>query len=203
MSGYAIVLDGDSLEAFVVGGGSVAERKVRTLLAAGARVRLVAPEVQPTLDALARDAVRLEIDRARYEASRIGDAHLVIAATNDAEVNARVAADATRLGRLVNVVDAPEQGNCVTPATHVVGDLVIAVSAGGVPGAARRIRDAIAARFDDRYARAVGELSRLRRSLLGNDGRARWQAISASLIDANFCERVERGELVDGVAQWR
>lgn len=202
MSGYPLVLDGAALSALVIGGGSVAERKVRSLLDAGASVRLIAPSVQPSLLQVAAQNARLTIDREPYDVSHIRDAQLVIAATDDADVNLRVAADARRLGRLVNVVDAPESGNVVTPATHVVGDLVIAVSAGGVPGAARRIRDAIAERFDVRYGRAIAELATMRRRLLRDGARERWRKVSDSVLDGEFCDRVERGELAEGMAPW-
>ena len=80
---------------------------------------------------------------------------MVVAATNVRAVNARVAADALACGRLINVADRPEDGNCVTVAAHHAGALVIAVSAGGVPPVASRIRDAVAERFDARYAEAA------------------------------------------------
>jgi precorrin-2 dehydrogenase / sirohydrochlorin ferrochelatase len=176
---------------------------VRALLDAGATVRVVAVETEPTLQALAAAHPALTIDHARYDAAQLRDAQLVIAATNDSRVNEQVARDARGSRRLVNVVDAPEIGNCVTPAVHVAGDLVIAVSAGGVPGAARRIRDAIAQRFDERYARAIAELSGVRRALLRAGSRGRWREASDSLLGADFCERVEGGELADGVARWR
>lgn len=201
MSAYPLMLDGASLRALVVGGGSVAARKTRALLAAGASVRLVAPAIDPALE----DAVRpeLSIVRRAYVADDIGDALLVIAATSSREVNAQVGRDARVRGRLVNVVDAPEEGNCSSPATHRAGDVVIAVSAGRVPTIAARIRDCIAARYAEPYAAAAAELGALRSRFLGSGDRESWSRIVDTVIDQHFCEAVERGELAARMAPWR
>jgi siroheme synthase (precorrin-2 oxidase/ferrochelatase) len=80
---------------------------------------------------------------------------------------------------------------------------VIAVTAGGVPSAAARIRDDIAGRVDDRYADAVRELSSLRRSLIDRDQRERWSSATAVLLDDDFCRRVESGLFGEALAEWR
>ena len=202
MSLYPLMLDGSALSAVIIGGGAVAVRKVSALLAAGARVRVVAPEFSPELETLAGESP-LELVRDCYAKGHIGDAALVVAATNSDAVNAEVAADAKALGRLVNVASAPTLGNCITPAVHRSGDVVIAVTAGGVPNAAARIRDHIAHRVDERYADAVKELSSLRRSLIDRDQRDRWSSATAALLDDDFCRRVESGLFGEALAEWR
>jgi siroheme synthase-like protein len=194
------MLDGASVSALVVGGGRVATRKVGALLDAGASVRVVALDFSAELE---RFAGALTLVRAPYSSEQLGDALLVVAATNDARVNARIAADARATGRLVNVAGAPKLGNCVPPAVHRSGDVVIAVSTGGVPAAAARIRDAIANSFGEPYAAAVGELAGLRRALLDNGRRDRWRDASRALIGADFCEQVESGQLTARIAEWR
>lgn len=203
MSGYPLLLDGARLHALVVGGGRVAERKARALLAAGAEVRVVAPVCSPGLhDAAATDA-RLTLVPRRYASDDIGDALLVVAATDDAELNRHVAYDAHAVHRLVNVADDPDAGNCVTVASHRAGDLVIGVSAGGVPSAAARIRDCLATRFDARYAAAVDALARLRRTLLARGERESWRRAVDALVPEHFCEAVEQGTFADEVARWQ
>ena len=202
MSLYPLMLDGSSLSAVIIGGGPVAARKAAALVAAGARVRLVAPAIVAELETLARDS-SIEIIRDRYAKRYIGDAGFVIAATNDDTVNAEVAVDAKAMGRLVNVASEPGSGNCVTPAVHRAGDVVIAVTAGGVPSAAARIRDDLARRIDDRYATAVKELSSLRRSLIDRDDRDRWSSATAALLDDDFCRRVESGRFDEALSEWR
>jgi precorrin-2 dehydrogenase/sirohydrochlorin ferrochelatase len=202
VSAYPLVLDGARLEALVVGGGEVAARKVGALLDAGATVRVVATALGAPLRAMASRSCLTMTERA-YVPDDIGGALLIIAATDDRETNARVARDAHALSRLVNVTDVPDEGNCVTPAVHRAGELVVAVTAGGVPGAAARVRDAIGERMDGRYANAVGALAELRRRLLGADERERWHRASRELVGDDFCEAVEQGTLVGRVRAWR
>jgi siroheme synthase-like protein len=199
------VLEGASIEALIVGGGAVAERKARALLDAEARVRVVAPVIAPALHELAaRVSPRLSLLERPYAPTDIGHATLVVAATDDRTVNACVADDARRAGRLVNVADDPAAGNCMTVATHRRGPLVIGVTA-GVPTAAAYIRDAIAERFDDRYADALSALVALRTRLLAAGDREGWRRAASTFVDDAFCERVETGagQYVDEVTAWR
>jgi siroheme synthase-like protein len=202
VSELPLMLHGDAIEALIVGGGPVAARKARALLMAGARVRIVAPEMSAEARELALAYDKLQLDERPYAASDIGNAQLVIAATSDRAINRRIADDAHEAHRLVNVADDPARGNCRTTATHRAGDLVIGISAGGVPSAAVRIRDSLAARFDDRYGSAVARLASLRRRLIDEGAAEAWNRAAESLIDDRFCERVERGTIDDEVAQW-
>jgi len=202
VSAYPIVLDGRAIRAVVVGGGEVASRKVFALLSAGAQVHVIAPTISAELDA-ATDHGSLRVTRATYDPAHLDDATLVFAATNDATINERVAEDARKAGKLVNVVDAPSGGDFVTPAVHRSGDIVVAVVAGGVPKAAARIRDLIAQSIDERYGRAVSALSGLRRDLLGRGERDAWRHASSELLGAEFYEDVESGRLSSKVDRWR
>lgn len=203
MSAYPIVLEGTAVMAVVIGGGQVAARKARSLIDAGARVHVVAPVVADEIAQLAETGAELRITRASYSRDHLRDATLVIAATDDPTVNAMVAADARVAGRLVNVVNRPELGDFITPAVHRCGDLAIAVSAGGVPSAAARIRDSIGRTIDARYATAVQELASLRHDLIASGNRDRWAEAAAALVGEDFCERVESGDISAGIAEWR
>jgi len=195
------MLEGMAVRALVVGGGSVAARKTRALLDTGATVRLVAPRIDDAVRSLG--PTRLTLLEREYSPDDIADAVLVIAATSSRGVNARVADDACARGRLVNVADAPGEGNCITPAIHRTGELVIAVTAGGVPPAARRIRDSIAVRYGAPYANAVAQLASIRTALLASDLRPRWAEVVDEAVSADFCAIVERGDFTDRVAPWR
>jgi len=203
VSAYPVMLEGAGIAALVVGGGRVATRRALALLGAGARVHVVAPRLAGELDAAAAREPALTLARREYAVGDVGDATLVVAATDSREVNARVAADARALGRLVNVADAPADGNCAVPATHRVGDLVIAVFAGGVPTAAARVRDCIAARFDARYAPAIHGLRSLRARTLRERGTAAWRQAADALTGADFCAAVESGAFEERLAAWR
>jgi len=202
VSGLPILVEGSALTVLVVGGGPVAVRKATAFADAGARVRVVAREPSAEMRELAHGG-RVALEERTYAHDQLDDAMLVIAATNERSVNAAIAADARAARRLVNVADAPDAGSFATMATHRAGPLVIGVSAGGVPGAAVRVRDALAARFDQRYAGALSELGSLRHSLLARGQSARWRSLSSEVIDARFCDTVEDGALDERVASWR
>jgi siroheme synthase-like protein len=201
VSDFPVALHGERLTAVVIGGGSVGTRKALTLAEAGAQVRVVSPEVTAELGEAERTR-RLSILRESYRPEQLGDATLVIAATDSREVNAQIAVDAHSRGKLVNITDFPDEGNFHTMALHRSGDVTIAVSAGGVPGAAARIRDAIAERFDARYGRAVSALRGLRSRLISG-GDERWRDAAPKLLADDFCSSVEDGSFTEKVDAWR
>jgi precorrin-2 dehydrogenase/sirohydrochlorin ferrochelatase len=179
----------------------VGTRKALALVETGAQVRVVAPEVSPELEAAER-AREVTIIRESYSAGHLNRSMLVVAATSSREVNAQIAVDAHAAGKLVNITDFPDEGNFHSMAIHRCGDVTIAVSSGGVPGAAARIRDAIAGRFDGRYERAVSALRGLRSRLLAS-GNDKWRDAAPVLIGEDFCNSVEDGTLADKVESWR
>lgn len=201
MSDFPIALHGERITAVVIGGGSVGTRKARALVQAGALVRVVSPEITSQLVEAAR-LRHVTILREAYRLEHLDSATLVIAATDSREVNAQIAVDAHLLGKLVSITDYPDEGNFHMMALHRSGDVTIAVSSGGVPGAAARIRDAIAERFDERYERAISALRGLRTRLLAG-GDDRWQTAAPELIDDEFCTAVEDGSFTGKVDSWR
>ena len=160
---YPICLSLDGRQALVVGGGAVACRKVESLLAAGARVTVVSPEIYPELRRL--DGVRL-VERP-FEEADVSGAAVVFAATDDAAVNHRVAVAARARGALVNVVDTPAECDFIVPSTLVRGDLTISVSTGSAaPALSRRLRLELEALFPEAYADYVALLADLRHEVL-------------------------------------
>ena len=198
-----LVLDGGSVIALVVGGGTVATRKVGSLLDGGALVRVRAPRVSDELVRREATDSHLLIEREPYDASAIGDATLVVAATDDQALNMQIAADSRRAHRLVLVAGDPAAGTCVMPAVHRSGELLVAVTSGGVPRASARVRDDLARRLDNRYAAAIRDLMRLRQRLLQDDDRAAWRSAADALLADDFCESVESGAFSERLAEWR
>ena len=105
----------------VVGGGPIAERKVRALLAGGAQIQLIAPTATPQLEQWAADGV-LDWQARPYRPGDLADAFLAYAITDQREVNAQIAAEAHDRGLLCNVADRAEEGNFHTPATLRLAD---------------------------------------------------------------------------------
>ena len=134
--------------AVVVGGGTVGERKVRGLLAGDVPVRLVSPSATEQVAAWA-EAGRIEWIPRPYQDGDLEGAALVFAATNVRAVNQEVAMAAHRKGLLVNVADAPAEGNFHSPAVTRKEDLIVSVSTyTGKPRIATSARDRIAAMLE-------------------------------------------------------
>ncbi|MDQ2907811.1 MAG: hydroxymethylbilane synthase [Candidatus Eremiobacteraeota bacterium] len=155
---YPIALDLQERLVVVVGGGSVAERKVRGLLRAGARVRVVAAQANEGLRAAA-ERHEIELCERPYRHGDVDGAVLAYAATDDDDVNALVARDARARGVLVDDASNRERSDFSTPLAHHVGPLTFAIDTGGrSPSFARRLLAEVRDRFDERYASAARTL---------------------------------------------
>ena len=165
MSCYPVNLDLKSRRCVVVGGGAVAERKAETLLDFGAALVVIAPELTPRLHDLAAERL-VEHVAGKYTSGMLEGAFLVIAATDDREINKAVSSEAQRLGILVNVVDEPELCTFFVPAIVRRGDFIISVSTSGKsPALARRVREELEARFGPEYGEFADLLGELRGEL--------------------------------------
>jgi len=148
-----------------VGGGQVALRKAKALLECGASVKVVSPELCDEMNDLARRS-EMEVVPRGYETADLRGVLVVIAATNDTEVNKMVAAQAESRGLLVNVVDDPEKSVFIAPAYVRRGDVTIAVSTGGrSPALARKIRIRLESEYGPEYGLLVELLGQIRNDL--------------------------------------
>jgi precorrin-2 dehydrogenase / sirohydrochlorin ferrochelatase len=175
----------------------VACRKVKSLLQANARVRIVAIDVVAELEALATTG-GITCRRGPYEPGDLDGVFLVVAATNDDVVNCSIARDARERGMLVAVADAPELGTCTFPAVLRRGGLEIGVSTGGrCPALAVQVRDHIAGLIGDDYAAALEHLAAEREKLLteGNSSTYNNQVLRSRAREL-ICEFTERKERV-------
>lgn len=144
-------------EVLVVGGGSVAARKIKALLQAGALVTAGAPDFQPEILQLVQDG-RVTAIEGEFDPSWLDGKWLAIAATDDRQVNAAVSRAASQRRILANVVDDPELSSFQVPSIVDRAPLVIAISSGGAaPVLARRLRERIESLFDH----SLGALARL------------------------------------------
>jgi precorrin-2 dehydrogenase/sirohydrochlorin ferrochelatase len=165
MKYYPVSLRVAGRRCVVVGGGAVAERKVRSLLDAGARVAVVAPRLSAGLAELAAQGA-IEHSARGYQRGDLGGALLAYAATDDEPLHAEIADEAEAASVLLNVVDRPRWCSFIVPSIMRRGDLTVAVStAGGSPALARRVRTDIERALGPEYERALDVLARLRRHL--------------------------------------
>lgn len=179
----------------VVGGGEIALRKSRLLSEAGARLRVVAPEIEGALAALVEEGGGECIERG-YQAADMDAVVLVIAATDDEELNAQVSEDAQAVRLPVNAVDAPELCTVIFPAIVDRSPLVIAVSSGShAPVLARLTRARIETLFPHAYGRLAQLAKRFRSQVKAafpgiNQRRVFWEDV----FQGDIAERVFAGQ---------
>ncbi|HWI22127.1 MAG TPA: bifunctional precorrin-2 dehydrogenase/sirohydrochlorin ferrochelatase [Baekduia sp.] len=137
----------------VVGGGEIGLEKVEGLLACDAAVTLIAPVAEPALQELAREG-SIVWERRRYAGpSDLDGVFMVIASTDDTDVNIAVYDDAERRAMLVNIVDVPPLCNFILPAIVRTGPIAVAIStAGASPALAKRMKHEVSELFGEEYA---------------------------------------------------
>jgi precorrin-2 dehydrogenase/sirohydrochlorin ferrochelatase len=164
---YPVILQLEDKIALVVGGGKVAQRKVETLLSCGASIHIISRVLTDKLkDMIDGNEVRLLGEEMREEF--LDDVFIVIAATDDKELNSRVSEMARNRGLLVNAVDQPADCNFIVPSIVRKGDLLIAISTSGKsPAMAKRIRKEIDGQFGNEYESFLNLMGRLRKEILG------------------------------------
>jgi len=164
---FPIFVDLSRRRCLVVGGGRVAGRKAGRLAAAGARVTVVAREPHAEIQRLARSG-KVALIRRGFSIADLRGVLLVVCATDDAAVNARVAAAARRERVLANVVDTPAICDFILPAVVRRGQLQIAVSTGGSsPATASRIAREIAGQYGREYADLLSMMRSSRARVIG------------------------------------
>jgi precorrin-2 dehydrogenase/sirohydrochlorin ferrochelatase len=201
---YPIFLKVENRTCLVVGGGEVGARKVKTLLSCGASVALVSPEVVEWLEEKIEEGI-VHLVGKHYEEKQLEGCFLVIAATDDLELNSRIAKDAEKRGLLCNVVDYPQEGNFILPALIQRGALIVAISTSGKsPALARQIRQDLGQLFGAEYAEFLEIMGAVRTRLLreSQDSRANKQKFDG-LVKSELLELVRRRDAagVDGILQ--
>jgi precorrin-2 dehydrogenase/sirohydrochlorin ferrochelatase len=169
---YPVFLNLNNKRAVVVGGGKVAERKVRVLIRAGALVKVVSPHITKSLEKLEKDG-RIHHVKRPYREGDLKDAFLVIAGTSSASTNAKIARDARHL---INVIDTPTEGNFIAPSIVKRGALTIAISTGGSsPAVAKTIRKELEKLYGSEFTHYLRLLEKVRRKIMQEiqDGKER------------------------------
>jgi precorrin-2 dehydrogenase/sirohydrochlorin ferrochelatase len=149
----------------VVGGGRVGEGKLRGLLRAGARVKVVAPKATAGVQRLAKSA-EIVWRKRKFTARDMEGMFLVVAATSSHSTNAVILEEARGRGVLCNAVDDPRNCDFYYPAVLRRGSLQIAISTGGAsPELASRLRRELESCFGAEYGSWVEHLRRRREEL--------------------------------------
>ncbi len=190
----------------VVGGGTVATRKVRSLLECGAAVTVVAPDVSEdllllaTAEAQATDGHSLDVQLRPYERGEVAGYQLVVVATRDPDVNAAVCEDAAAAGVWANSADDPAHCSMVLPAIWRCGPVTVSVSTDGrSPALASWLRTRLAESAGDH----IGQLAMLlgeARQRLQEEGRATESVDWRAILEGPVTALVAAGRLTEAAA---
>jgi precorrin-2 dehydrogenase/sirohydrochlorin ferrochelatase len=195
MKYFPINLDIAGRKCTVVGGGKVAARKVGALLDCGGIVQVISPELTTELQEH-HQAERINWLARPYRQGDLGDSFLVIAATDDEQVQAEVFNEAGRKGQLVNVADVPQLCNFILPATVRRDDLTISIStAGKSPALARKLRQGLEETIGPEYG-TLAEIMGLLRSEVLKQGRGHEEnkVVFASLLHDKFPDWIKQDD---------
>jgi siroheme synthase-like protein len=189
---YPVSLDISGRSCLVVGGGSVAARKVRALLECGAVVTVIAPGLSDAMEALVPSLHALERRDYGGDASTF---RLVVTATGIPEVDGAVYADAEAAGVWTNSADDLAHCSFILPAVHRDGAVTVAVSTGGLsPALASWLRTRVASEYGD----GLGTLAQLLGEARANLKRAGLPSDSVDwvrLLNGPLLELVRAGDI--------
>jgi siroheme synthase-like protein len=187
----------DGRNVVVIGGGTVAARKIKVLLRYGAVITVVAPSFVDELEQWPDS--RLQRIRRTYEAADLQGALLVLACTNDREVNRRIHGDAHSRGCLVNVSDDESLCDFTLPAIVDRGSIQVSIATGGrSPALARLLRETIERLVGDEYVvmqEIAGSLREAARAAIPEEQRrvAFFRELASETTVAAFRESSEAG----------
>lgn len=169
----------------VVGGGMVACRKINALLEFEAKVVVIAPRFCPELlDIESKVAIRYK----SYETSDIGEATLVIAATDDVNLNKRISSECNSRRIPVNVVDVKKECSFLFPAYIKKGSITVGVtSSGKSPMISQRIKKNINDIIPDYLEDLVEILGEIREEVkLSFDNEAMRKNVFRQLVELGY-----------------
>ncbi|MGD9031533.1 MAG: bifunctional precorrin-2 dehydrogenase/sirohydrochlorin ferrochelatase [Desulfobacteraceae bacterium] len=193
MSYYPVLIHIEGKKVIVVGGGTVAERKIERLLDYGAVVRVVSRDLTPQLRKYSEKGT-IGFHGQEFNEACLEDAFMVIAATDDPILNHQVSEKAKERGLLVNAVDQPSDCNFIVPSILRRGDLQIAVSTSGKsPALAKKVREALEESFGNEYESLLILMGRLREEILSQGlSREENKRIFHDLINSPILEAIAR-----------
>ncbi len=186
--GYPIVLDLRGRAVTVVGGGAVATRKIARLLDEGALVTVISPSTSESIQRWG-DEGRVRLLLRAYESGDTEGAELVLAATDSAQVNVEVVAEARTRGQWVNVADDSSPGDFTLPAIATLGLLQLAIdTGGGGPALSSALRQHLEATLAPGWGRGASIFRELRPLVraIGDEATRRvfWRSLASELPSA-------------------
>ncbi len=196
MKYYPILLDLKGRSVVVVGGGSVAERKVLSLIECSADITVISPDATPVLKELSRQK-RIRLLKRDFTTDDLNGALMVIAATSNRKVNTAVSYEAKKRGILVNVVDVPEECSFIVPSVVQRGDLLIAISTSGKsPAMAKKIRMELESLYGKEYELFLSMMGEIRaRAMKDIKNESKRQGLFSSLVSSDILKLLKEGKV--------
>ena len=166
MSFYPIFVELEGKTVLVVGGGNVAQRKIENLLHFGASIQIISRELTHKIKQLV-EANKIQHIGDEFRDEHLDSVFLVIAATDDKQLNKKISESSRKRHMLINAVDQPADCNFIVPSIVNRGDLLIAITTSGKsPALAKKIREQLEAQFGNEYEVFLTLMSRLRKEIL-------------------------------------
>ena len=204
MSLYPLNLDIRNQLCVVVGGGTVASRKIESLLPCGAQIRVISPDVVENIAERA-EAGLLDWQQREYRQGDLLGAKLVFAATDNQIIQKQIVADADVAGILVNVIDMPDACGFQVPASFRRGGLLLTVATGGgSPALAAHIRKDLEASYGPEYEILVALMAALRPEIVAlGDNPSDHKQIFEKILDSDIlgCIRQQRWDELSTLLQ--
>ncbi len=195
---FPVNLDVRDKPVVIVGGGTVASRKCRTLIDAGSRITIISPTLTRELQELLHEGRILHVAR-EFRRNDLTGAFLVFAATSSRRVNQAVAEEARSLGIIANIADDPEHSSFISPSFIARGDLLITVSTEGrSPSLSRKIREHLEASFGPEYETVLEILGAVREKLLTEKGNSAYnRKLFSTLADLDLTSLVKNHAIAE------
>ena len=190
---YPILVNLEREKVIVVGGGIVAQRKIDTLLQYGAVIQIISQTLNPALNRYVEEGTIQFLGR-EFKEDVLDGAFMVIAATDDPDLNRQVSDHAKEKGLLINAVDQPSDCNFIVPSILRRGDLIIAVStSGNSPALAKKVREKLEEHFGGEYALLLQLMGWLRKEILSKGfSQSENRRIFHELVDSPILEAIGR-----------
>lgn len=163
---YPINLKIDDMKIVIIGGGKVAYRKCMNFLAFNKKVKVIS---QDFIEEFEEIKDQIEMIKDSYDEKYIKDDFVVVAATNNKEVNHKIGIYCRQYNKLVNVVDDKDLSNFTVPSFVKRGDLLLSVSTGGKsPSLSSEIKKELEEKYDDSYEEYINILGEIRQKVIKN-----------------------------------
>lgn len=204
MAVFPVFIELKDKKCVVVGGGTVAERKIEALLEFGSKIVVISLSVNEKIRDFERNGT-IEIKERKYLSGDLDGAFLVIAATDNTETNEEVYNDALKKGVFINVVDCPEKCNFIFPAIVKRGDMVLGISTSGAyPALSKHIRQKLEKLFPNEFEGLVEILKEYRinarRMIVDKEKRIEFLTrILDDVLDQNIATVEEFKDKVNGI----